>query len=173
MVQELVRSIVSARQVAGASFAIGYEVFRYRSDETLILYRAHRHSLALSLLPMREAQALHPVPYPDNSAGADATKQQLDWRAQIYNSAFNGFVLGYPDYFVRSYCEDFHNSLDVWVKREQFRLAERDFQSKILQPFLQQQQSQQQLSSASPLRIRLGFDEPISTLEYELIMKNV
>ena len=41
-----------------------------------------------------QAQALHPLPYPDSE------KPEPDWRKQIYNAWWNGVILGYPEYFV-------------------------------------------------------------------------
>ena len=104
-----------------------------------------------SLLPHHEAQALHPVPYPDES------RLLLDEREQIYNSAWNGFVLGYPGFFVESYCESFHNSLPLEEKRKQLTLAEHHFQQRM-----------QQGKYPTPL-IKLGAVEPITPAQYELI----
>ena len=151
---ELTRGIVAAKLQLGPTLDVGYEVFKYRNDETVILYRSNRKYLADSLLPHRQAQALHPVPYPD---GEEGPQQQADYRAQIYNSAWNGYVLGYPGFFVESYCDGFHNGLDLGEKRKQLALAEGQFQLK-----MQQQKH--------PLpKIKLGTDEPITPSQYELI----
>lgn len=130
---------------------LDYEVFRYRNDETLIIYRSGKKYLAGHLLPHKQAQALHPVPYPDDS------RLLKDEREQIYNSAWNGFVLGYPGFFVESYCESFHNSLSLEEKRRQLTLAEHHFQQAMLKG-----------KHPTPV-IKLGSSEPIAPAQYELI----
>lgn len=151
LVQELVRAIIAAKVQLGGALDLSYETFRYRSDETLIVYRTGRKYLVDNLLPHHQAQALHPVPYPEES------RLQEDEREQIYNSAWNGFVLGYPGFFVESYCETFHNGLSVEEKRKQLALAEHHFQQKMLQG-----------KHPTPT-IKLGADEPITPAQYELI----
>lgn len=149
--QELTSGIIAAKLQMGDALDVSYETFRYRNDETLILYRSGRKYLVDHLQPYHQAQALHPVPYPDDS------RLQADWRAQIYNSAWNGFVLGYPGFFVESYCESFHNGLELEEKRRQLAMAERDFQAKMLQG-----------RHPTP-KIKLGTDVPITPDQYELI----
>lgn len=149
--QELTRSIVSAKHLLNTSLDLSVTTFSYRSDETLILYRTGKAYLVDQLLPFRQAQALHPVPYPEES------RLQADWREQIYNSAWNGFVLGYPGFFVESYCESFHNGLGLEEKRKQLAAAERDFQ-----------RTMTARRHPTP-RIKLGTDEPITAAQYELI----
>jgi hypothetical protein len=150
-VRELTQAIIAAKHQLGNSLDLSYEVFRYRNDESLIIYRTGKKYLSDSLLPHHEAQALHPVPYPDTS------QLQQDWEAQIYNSAWNGYVLGYPSFFVESYCESFHNGLDLAEKRRQVVKAEQQFQAKM------------QVARRPLPRIKLGTDEPISSAQYELI----
>ena len=55
----------------------------------------------------KKAQALHPLPYPDDKT------PYPDWQEQIYNAWWNGYILGYPERFIDSYCETFHNGLTV------------------------------------------------------------
>lgn len=149
--QELVRAIVSAKIQLGSALDLSYETFRYRNDETLIIYRTDRKYLVDNLLPHQQAQALHPVPYPDDS------RLLQDEREQIYNSAWNGFVLGYPGFFVESYCESFHNGLSLEEKRKQLALAEHHFQQKMLQ------------GKHPKPAIKLGSIDPITPAQYELI----
>ena len=117
----------------------------------MVISHSGKKYLVDQLLPYHEAQALHPVPYPDES------RLQLDWREQIYNSAWNGFVLGYPGFFVESYCEGFHNGLSLEEKRKQLATAERNFQRKM-----------QQSKLPTP-KIKLGSDEPITAEQFEFI----
>jgi hypothetical protein len=150
-VGELVRAITAAEIQLGSSLDLSHEVFRYRNDESLIIYRTGKKYLADNLLPRGQAQALHPVPYPDDS------RLQQDEREQIYNSAWNGLVLGYPGFFVETYCESFHNSLPLEEKRKQLTLAEHHFQQKMLQG-----------KHPTPT-IKLGSNDPITPAQYELI----
>ena len=149
--QELVRGIAAAKLQVGSALDLSIDTFTYRTDETIILYRTGKRYLVDQLMPHRQAQALHPVPYPDD------TRLQADWREQIYNSAWNGFVLGYPGFFVESYCESFHNGLELDEKRRQLALAEQNFQKKM------------QLGRHPSPKIKLGTDEPITPSQYELI----
>ena len=55
----------------------------------------------------KKAQALHPLPYPDDK------DPYPDWQEQIYNAWWNGYIIGYPERFIDSYCETFHNGLTV------------------------------------------------------------
>jgi hypothetical protein len=50
------------------------------------------------------------VPYP-SEAGTNTTREKEVLLEQIYNSWHNGYVLGYPQQFVDSYCRSFHSEL--------------------------------------------------------------
>ena len=117
----------------------------------MIIYRTGKRYLVENLLPYKQAQALHPVPYPSDH------QLEEDWKKQIYNSAWNGFILGYPGFFVESYCESFHNGLSLEEKRRQLSLAEYHFHEKM-----------QGNKYPKPL-IKLGSDIPITPIQYELI----
>ena len=148
---ELVRAIVAAKEIFGDDLDLKYDVFKYRNDETLVIYRSNRAFLAEALLPHREAQALHPCPYPREET------RQADEELQIYNSAWNGLVLGYPEYFVQGYCESFHNSLEVPHKRQLYEEALVDFNRLMRE------------SGMEPPRIRYGMDRPIAEAYLESI----
>lgn len=150
--QELVRAIASLEQLYGsAELDVKHAVFKYRNDETLVIYRPNREVLAEALLPHREAQALHPCPYPREES------RHADEEAQIYNSAWNGLVLGYPEYFVQGYCESFHNSLSVPQKRELYEDALSNFDTLLRESGMEQP------------RIRYGMDRPIADAHLEEI----
>lgn len=154
--QELVRAIVSLEQLHGsAELDVKHAVFKYRNDETLVLYRPNREVLADALLPHGEVQALHPCPYPKEES------RQADEEAQIYNSAWNGLVLGYPEYFVQGYCESFHNSLSVPKKRELYEGALANFDALVQESGMEQ-----------PL-IRYGMDRPIAEEHLEKIFGSI
>lgn len=120
LVTELSQAILHAKAFVGDKFDIDYRIHEYRDAETLILYRRHRSYLVDYLLPFNKSQALHPMPYPDND------NPLSDWKKQIYNSWWNGYVLGYPSRFVDSYCESFHNGLQYEDKKIQINKAKID-----------------------------------------------
>lgn len=101
-------------------------------DKTLVLYRPSRQYLVDALLPIGQAQALHPGPYIDPNNKLKSNQEQ------IYNAYWNGYVLGYPKYFIESYCLGFHNDLTTEEKEVQVKLAKADveeyFRSNGLQP---------------------------------------
>ena len=121
LVQELTTSIM-IRKETDPDFPIDYRIHKYFSDETVIIFRKSRNYLANSLRPLHQAQALHIVPYP----GSDALLNVQEWKEQIYNSWWNGFVLGYPEHFIDTYCISFHNDLTNDEKLEQMQMANRD-----------------------------------------------
>lgn len=116
-------------------FPIDYIVFKHHQDETLLFYHKSHQFLMNSLLPYHEAQALHPLPYVDHSL---ATSSDPDDQAeyehtsydQIYNAAWNGFILGYPERFIQYYCEEFaHNKLTKSRRLEIFHEAKEHVQA--------------------------------------------
>ncbi|KAJ1423696.1 hypothetical protein B484DRAFT_451807 [Ochromonadaceae sp. CCMP2298] len=171
LVQELTAAIVGAKHMLGDALDLSVEVYRYRSEETLIISRTRRQYLAHSLLPRTQAQALHPVPYP-NAAG-EQQQLRLDWEAQVYNSAWNGYALGYPDFFVASYCEAFHNGLTQEQKRHQQQAAEAAFRSQVQHalPMFEHAKPRDASAASSPplFRISLGMDAPIPAAQYEIL----
>ena len=101
----------------GDAFDVQYTKYKYQQDESLVIYRTNRAYVADSLIPVNASQALHPLPYPD------AVNPKPDWEAQIYNAWWNGYMLGYPERFVETYCEAFHNGLPLQDKIVQMRRA--------------------------------------------------
>jgi hypothetical protein len=72
------------------------------------------------------SQALHPLPYPGEE------NPRADWENQIYNAWWNGYVLGYPERFIDSYCEEFHNDLSQKEKLIQIKRAKKDCKEHLL-----------------------------------------
>ena len=107
---------------------IQFRIHTYHSDEALVIYRADKEWLADMLLPKGQAQALHIAPYSSQvyadqqlieSEISEPRKKKLlreVLESQIYNSWWNGYVLGYPEAFIDSYCRDFHSDLDEDAK---------------------------------------------------------
>eukprot|EP01038_Epipyxis_sp_PR26KG_P012335 gene12335-16544_t len=122
LVQELVRGVISSKLILGDKLPIDYVIFKYKTDESLIIYRKNRKEYVDALVPHNEAQALHPLPYPNRE---DPTP---DYKLQIYNAYWNGYVLGYPEFFIVSYCETFHGPLSLELKRVELSRARRDVQ---------------------------------------------
>ena len=125
LVRPLVRALLMASHMEGVGGVdMKHTVLTYRSDSTLVLFRQEHCRLITALRPEGHAQALHPVPYPDSSGPVDAL--YADEHAQIYNSWWNGYVLGYPEPQIESYCLDFHNSLSQSDKAAEAARAKRD-----------------------------------------------
>jgi hypothetical protein len=127
LVRSLVRATVAAAHAEASAVDVAHTVLRYRQDTTLVLYRAKHEALVAALMPEGQAQALHPVPYPNYNGPPDSLLAEE--HAQVYNSGWNGFVLGYPQPLVDAYCTDFHNSLTVAQKRAEGKRAKRDVQA--------------------------------------------
>jgi hypothetical protein len=104
----------------GDAFDVEVDKYKYRKDESLVFYRTNRTYVAESLIPYKESQALHPLPYPDSK------NPKPDWEKQIYNAWWNGYMLGYPVRFVDSYCLTFHNGLPKEEKQIQIDLAKKN-----------------------------------------------
>ncbi len=118
LVSELSTGVLMASRTLGSEASgLDYRVFRYEKLETLLLFRTSRTYVMQNLLPRGEAQALHPLPFPQTS------RLEEDYRLQIYNAAWNGLLLGYPPRFVENYCVDFHNDLSVTVKKQLYQRA--------------------------------------------------
>ncbi len=109
-VRALVRAITGV-----ANPGILSHVSTYRSDSTLLLFRPAHKALAMALQPVGQAQALHPVPYPNYNGAQEDISREED--GQIYNSGWNGYVLGYPLHIIDTYCENFHNEMSIGNKR--------------------------------------------------------
>ena len=116
------RIVNSVKQIP--DFPLGYFKSIYHSDETLVIFNKKQALLAELLVPYRQAQALHIAPYPDDPADNDRI-----FEIQIYNSWWNGFVLGYPERFIDSYCLDFHNEISTIERGRLMRNAKSDILS--------------------------------------------
>ena len=143
LVTELSQAIIYAKTLMGDKFDIDYRIHEYRESETLIFYRRHRSYLVDYLLPVNQSQALHPMPYPDSDNPAP------DWEKQIYNSWWNGYVLGYPSRFVDSYCESFHNGLELENKKIQINKAKNDVKKHFIH------------HKKEAVEIKYGLDKPV------------
>jgi hypothetical protein len=144
--------IVAAKALHQDGMEIEYQITKYREDESLMIYRSSRRYIAHGLLPYNQSQALHPAPYPDS---ANPTP---DEKMQIFNAWWNGYLLGYPEYFVDSYCESFHNGLDAHEKSAQSRAAK----SSVVK-FLSSIRHKQEV-------IRKGLDSPISEDQFKTVI---
>ena len=124
LVRELSSTIVAAVELSKESSQLSYRIHKYKNEETIIFYRYKYEYLVDLLLPLNEAQALHIAPYADPE---DSSKHQKQYEEQIYNSYWNGYLLGYPQHFVESYCLDFHNDrIDMDTKKKQVEKAKKD-----------------------------------------------
>ena len=157
LVRPLLRGLTAlvAKNDSSMKTDLNLEVFRFGSDTSLVLFRESRRYLAEALLPFKQTQALHPVPYP-NEAG-DKAQLQRDHHDQIYNSAWNGYVLGYPRRFVDMYCEDFHNPLSVKEKMDIAREARANLESAFRQ------------EGHALVEIGGGLDAPLDTNSMNLL----
>ena len=158
LVRPLLRGLV-ALITLNESHDLSMDVFRFGSDTTLVLFRESRRYLSEALLPAGQTQALHPVPYP-NEAG-DNEQLQKDYHDQVYNSAWNGHVLGYPRRFVDMYCADFHNPLPVSDKMGIARKARVELESNFDERNL------------TLVEIRVGLDAPIDEHFMNLLYDSV
>lgn len=123
--RELVR-MVRVASLAGVPLDIAVDTHEYHEDRTLVLYRTQRPYLKSLLMPQNEAQALHIVPYPNHVAAGTREAH----RQQVYNSWWNGRILGYPEAFVRSYCSSMHVDLTDEEKQREMTRAQRDLRNK-------------------------------------------
>ena len=73
------------------------------TSETIIFYRTKQRPMLDLILPNNTAQALHIAPFPSEAGAGDSTKMDKVQREQIYNSWWNGSLLGYPIRFINSY----------------------------------------------------------------------
>jgi len=151
MVRELSQSIVAAKMLLGDQLDVGMRKNKYRDDETLVFYRSAREYVNQGLLPKFESQALHPLPYPDSE------KPEPDWKLQIFNAWWNGVMLGYPEYFVDSYCESFHNGLSQDERVVQMRHAKASIVRYL-----------QSIGKSLPV-IGRGMEPPIDEAHFQLI----
>lgn len=85
-----------------------------------MFYRSEASALVEALRPHREAQALHIAPYPEVDHTAADHKRILE--EQVYNSYWNGYVLGYNERFIVSYCENYNAQI---TPNEKFNLIQR------------------------------------------------
>lgn len=151
------QNLIAAKHIFGDEFDIDYEVLTYNSDETLVFYRSNRKYLLDSLRPAGQAQALHPLPYPDRNA------LERDWKLQIYYAYWNGFVLGYPSSFIDSYCRSFHNGLSAEDKEIQINLARNDVN-------LYFRELKKSNNLHIPVLINFTLDTPLDEKFYEYLL---
>jgi hypothetical protein len=78
------------------------------------------------ILPNNTAQALHIVPFPSEAGEGDNAKMDRVLREQIYNSWWNGYLLGYPIRFINSYLTGFHTKLGPGAIQEEMQRAQSD-----------------------------------------------
>ena len=106
---------------------VQYNTYQITS-ETAIIYRTKERDFLNLLVPNNTAQALHIVPFPSEARDDDAAKMDEILREQIYNSYWNGFLLGYPVRFVESYLRSFHTNLSQEGIAQEMHRAQRDVQ---------------------------------------------
>lgn len=131
LVRQLCDHIVALGELLGDAFPVRWRVFKFLEKatglvhESLILYRSNRKNLVDALIPRGDvAQALHILPF---LAGAENRTRVLE--EQIYNSYWNGMVLGYPPNMVEAYITSFHSDLVYASRIEQLRRSQRDFEA--------------------------------------------
>ena len=95
------------------------------------------------------------MPYPDEK------DPRPDWQRQIYNAWWNGYILGYPERFVDSYCESFHNGLTTAEKMEQARKGKAAVKQYVL--------ASVESGKGGVKGIRMSADPPISAEAWDLI----
>jgi hypothetical protein len=144
-VRELSNTIIAAVE-ANSSNEIDYRIHSYYEDDTLILFRKNKEYLVDSLLPHKQAQALHIAPYPDRD---NPSLHHQQYKDQIFNSWWNGYILGYPEYFIDIYCKEFDNSLSLEEKEKEISRAKFIIRKYLIDNNLQ-----------AP-RIKLGLDRNI------------
>lgn len=149
---ELSRGVVRTKLLLGDDFDVEFTKYKYLQDESLVIYRTNRAYVAESLIPYNASQALHPLPYPG------IVNPKPDWEAQIYNAWWNGYMLGYPEKFVASYCEAFHNGLPLEDKLIQMRRAKVNAVEHL------------RTIDRPVAEIRLGLEPPISDAAWKSVM---
>ena len=95
----------------------------YREEyRTLLISRRAAAVLGGLLRPSGQAQALHLLPFPDDPEFVGDT--ELVYRQQVFNSWWNGLILGYPVHFIRSYCSGITHEIDEVAILEEGKRAE-------------------------------------------------
>jgi hypothetical protein len=125
----------SPKNFPGAD-AISYQINTYGTDQTLLFYRKSSQSLLHLLLPNQTAQALHIVPYPAEAAGGSPEEMKQLLKQQIFNSWWNGYVLGYPEHMIDSYCHNFHSDLS-----QNEKISETERAKKITMEYFQRREA--------------------------------
>lgn len=128
LVRELTESIVLGRSMfplLADEVDMQFNTYQVQS-ETLIIYRTKHRNLLHLLLPNNTAQALHIVPFPAEAPEGDNKRMDKILREQIYNSYWNGYLLGYPVRFIESYLRTFHTKLSQEGIIQEIRRAQND-----------------------------------------------
>ena len=95
----------------------------YREEyHTLLISRRAAAVLGGLLRPPGKAQALHLLPFPDDPDFSGDTEKI--YRHQVFNSWWNGLILGYPVHFIRTYCSGITHEIDDVAIQEEGKRAE-------------------------------------------------
>jgi hypothetical protein len=151
---------------------ISYQINSYGTDQTLLFSRkTTSQSLVHLLLPNQTAQALHIVPYPseaiEGSSESNGKSLKEILKQQIFNSWWNGYVLGYPEHMIDSYCHNFHSELSQMEKIQETERAKRI----TLEYFHSTDSSKGQRQQRK--RIQMGSDENLMTEEVTRYLSRV
>lgn len=160
LVRELSTAIVKSKLLLGDQLDVEFRIAKYSRDETLVFYRKSREYIYESLLPQHQAQALHPAPYPDSK------NPRPDEEKQIFYAWWNGFVLGYPEHFIDSYCRSFHNGLTEDERDQQSIVAKKDVKEYFTKLSIQN-------PSQKVVQIKMGLDPEISEQAWNTILSYI
>jgi hypothetical protein len=146
LVQKLAMKILSTKLTHPDLIDVNATITTLGKDKTLILHRSNRKYLVDLLLPLGEAQALHPGPYLDHN------NLRYSQQQQIYNAWWNGFILGYPTSFIDSYCMTFQSDLNREERMEQIANAKANAERYFRE------------NNLDPVKIGAGLDPPVDKL---------
>jgi hypothetical protein len=137
------------------NFDLDYHINTYHEDVTLIIFNKNQRRLAESLKPYKGAQALHIAPYPENSPGNVSENKRI-YEQQVYNSWWNGLVLGYPQHVVEHYCLDLYVELSQEERLHQMALAKKEVYA-----FME-------INKLSPAPIHLGLNQDVGDVFWNM-----
>jgi hypothetical protein len=117
--------VVAGRRLhASLASALDIQLNTYQAtSETLIVSRVKQCDMLRLILPNNTAQALHIVPFPSEAGEGDTARMDRVLREQIYNSWWNGYLLGYPVRFIDSYLRSFHTTLSAEAIQQEVERA--------------------------------------------------